>query len=141
MVMGAQETLSGAWGSRTFTSDDMHVGETANAIEKRFPGRIKAVNKDVYRNDGSKLTDFDIELVDNVVVQVKTDNARGLEGQIIRTSNEMKQIGMHQEVIGYAPGLDLSFKAVRIRIANAEKQGIAIFTTLDDLLNYFSSKY
>ena len=53
----------------------------------------------------------------------------------------MKQIGMYQEVIGYAPDLDLSIKVVRTRTANAEKQGIAIFTTLDDLLKYLSSKY
>src|SRR5690606_29969251 len=33
---------------RTFTSTDKYVGETANAIEARFPGKVVDVNKKVY---------------------------------------------------------------------------------------------
>lgn len=125
---------------RTFTSPDKHVGEAATAIDAKFPGRVESVNKKAYRPDGSELTDFDIALKDNMVIQVKKDGARGLEGQIQRTSRDLDSFGMNQEVIGYAPDLDLTVKADRIRVANAEKQGIKIFTTEEDLLRYLSTQ-
>ena len=63
--------------SKMFTSSDKYVGETANAIEFKFPGKVVDVNKNVYRYDGTKLTDFDIEL-DSVVIQVKSGGGKGL---------------------------------------------------------------
>ncbi|MCL1791618.1 MAG: hypothetical protein FWG40_09795 [Peptococcaceae bacterium] len=125
---------------RTFASPDAHVGETATAIDAKFPRRVKDVNQKAYRPDGSELTDFDIALTDDIVIQVKEGGARRLEAQIMNSSAEMKQYGMTQEVIGYAPDLDLAAKADRVRIANAEKQGIKIFTTEEDLLHYLSTK-
>jgi len=112
--------------SKAWTSADKYVGETANAIEAKFPGKVADVNKISYRPDGTILTDFDIEL-DNTVIQVKAGTAKGLTSQITKTAT-----GTSKEVIGYTPDLNPSSALVK----NASKQGIKVFTSLDDLLNY-----
>jgi RHS repeat-associated protein len=113
---------------RTFTSPDKYVGETANAIEAKYPGKVVDVNKITHRSDGTILTDFDIEL-NNIVIQVKAGTAKGLTSQITKTTT-----GTAKEVIGYAPDLSPSSALVK----NANKQGIKVFTSLDDLLNYLN---
>ena len=115
---------------RIFTSPDKYVAETANAIEARFPGRVIDVNKDVYRPNGTKLTDFDIEL-DNIVIQVKSGGAKGLTSQITETAT-----GTTKTVIGYAPNLNPSSALVK----GAKAQGIDVFTSLDDLLEFLAKQ-
>jgi RHS repeat-associated protein len=111
---------------KTWTSPDKYVGETANAIEAQYQGKVVNVNKPVYRSDGTLLTDFDIEL-DNIVIQVKSGGANRLTTQILRTAG-----GTTKEVIGFAPDLNPSSALVK----NASKQGINVFTSLEDLLEY-----
>ncbi|RXE57608.1 RHS repeat-associated core domain-containing protein, partial [Acetivibrio mesophilus] len=111
---------------KTWTSPDKYVGETANAIEARYPSKVVDVNKIAYRPDGTILTDFDIEL-DNTIIQVKAGTAKGLTSQIIKTT-----AGTTKEVIGFAPELNPSSALVK----NASKQGIKVFTSLEDLLEY-----
>ncbi len=68
------------------------------------------------------LREVDIELRD-VVIQVKSGNARGLTGQMTKT---IATTG--EKVIGYAPDMpDGAF-------ANALREGLAIARTEDDLL-------
>ena len=117
--------------SKTWTSPDKYVGETANAIEARCPGKVVDVNKIVYRPDGTILTDFDIEL-DNIIIQVKAGTAKGLTSQITKTA-----AGTTKEVIGFAPELNPSSALVK----NASKQGIKVFTSLEDLLEYLLKIY
>ena len=112
--------------SKIWTSADKYVGETATAIDAQIPGKVVNVNKITYRPDGTILTDFYIEL-DNTVIQVKAGTAKGLTSQITKTAT-----GTSKEVIGYAPDLNPSSALVK----NASKQGIKVFTSLDDLLNY-----
>jgi hypothetical protein len=113
---------------KTWTSADKYVGETANAIEAKYPGKVVDINKITHRPDGTILTDFDIEL-NNTVIQVKAGTAKGLTSQITKTAT-----GTAKEVIGYAPNLNPSSALVK----NANKQGIKVFTSLDDLLNYLN---
>jgi RHS repeat-associated protein len=121
------------YSKRTITnwiSSDKYVGQTANAIDAKYPGKVVDVNKIRYRPDGTRLTDFDIEL-DNVVIQVKSGSAKGLTRQI-----KMTVTGTSKEVIGYAPDLNPSSALVK----DCKKQGIKVFTSLDNLLNYLKNK-
>ena len=124
LVHNANKYVKGT--SKTWTSPDKYVGETANAIEARCPGKVVDVNKIVYSPDGTILTDFDIEL-DNIIIQVKAGTAKGLTSQITKTA-----AGTTKEVIGFAPELNPSSALVK----NASKQGIKVFTSLEDLLEY-----
>ena len=83
---------------KTFTSDDPYVADLANKIEARYPGHVIDVNKKVYRNDGSLLTDFDIE-TRNAVIQVKS-KGKGLTKQMAATETATSKV-----VIGYGPKL------------------------------------
>jgi hypothetical protein len=56
------DSLNAEGTSKTWTSTDKYVGETANAIEAKYPGKVVDINKKVYRADGTPLTDYDIEL-------------------------------------------------------------------------------
>ncbi|MDR2940652.1 MAG: hypothetical protein LBV08_10095 [Clostridiales bacterium] len=114
---------------RTFTSSDKYVGETANAIESKFPGRVVGVNQITLRQNGSILTDFDIEL-DSIVIQVKSGTGKGLTSQMQRTAT-----GTTKTVIGYTPDLTPSSALVK----GAKNAGFDVFTTLKDLLNFIAS--
>ena len=96
--------------TRTFTSNDPYVADLANKIEARYPGHVVAVNKPVYRADGSLLTDFDIE-TQNAVIQVKSAG-NGLADQMARTAT-----GTNKVVIGYGPKLKPSV------VKSIERQG------------------
>jgi hypothetical protein len=115
--------------TKTFTSSDKYVGETANAIEAKYPNRVVDVNKDVFRPNGTKLTDFDIEL-DTVVIQVKSGSGKGLTAQMAESTT-----GTTKTVIGYCPDLNTSSALVR----GAKAAGFDVFTTLEDLLNYLAN--
>jgi len=80
-----------------FTSKDPLVGELANTIESQFPGLVKGVNVPLRDAQGKLVTDADI-LLDNAVLQVKSGNARGLPGQLLRTES-----ATDLPVIGFAP--------------------------------------
>jgi hypothetical protein len=68
--------------------------------------------------------EVDIDL-GNLLVQVKSGNARGLTGQILRT-----EASTGTRTIGYAPGIsDAAW-------GNAARQGIPILRSPDELLAY-----
>jgi hypothetical protein len=123
------DSTNGGTGSRTFTSTDKYVGETANAIEEHFPNRVVDVNLKMYRPDGSTLTDADIVL-DNTIIQVKSGSGKGLTSQMIETST-----GTSKTVIGYTPDLNPSSALVK----GAEKAGYKVFTSWEDLLSYLTT--
>ena len=102
------------------------MGETATAIEAHFPGRVTAVNQEVYDSRGIEKTEIDIEL-DNTAIQVKSVPASGLVAQMQRTRK-------HQDktVIGYAPDLKPSSGLIQ----DAKKEGFKVFTTQNGLLKY-----
>ncbi|WP_366294977.1 WXG100 family type VII secretion target [Paenibacillus sp. AN1007] len=111
---------------RTFISTDKYVGETANAIEARYPGKVVDVNKKVYRDDGTPLTDYDIEL-DNAIIQVKQGGGKGATRQAINTASST-----NKEVIVYLPN-QISNSAV---VKGLQKEGFQVFTSESDLINY-----
>ncbi|KAA8782368.1 WXG100 family type VII secretion target [Paenibacillus amylolyticus] len=111
---------------RTFISTDKYVGETANAIEARYPGKVVDVNKKVYRADGTPLTDYDIEL-DNAIIQVKQGGGKGATRQAINTASST-----NKEVIVYLPN-QISNSAV---VKGLQKEGFQVFTSETDLINY-----
>jgi len=113
---------------RVFTSDDPQVGETATAIDARFPGRVTDVNRIIFRPDGSRLTDFDIEM-DTVVIQVKTRTAKRLLAQLRETAT-----GTDRIVVGFAPDRHDNSAVVR----GARAAGFHVFTTLEDLLDFLA---
>ena len=142
VVKGASKAAPTAGGvtpkKRIFTSPDKYVAETANAIEARFPGRVIDVNKDVYRPNGTKLTDFDIEL-DNIVIQVKSGTGEGLTRQMVMSSTGTEKI-----VIGYTPNLNPSSHLVRNAKRDAlhrtgMSEGFDVFTDLEELLKFLEN--
>jgi N-acetylglucosamine-6-phosphate deacetylase len=70
--------------------------------------------------------------LDNIIIQVKAGTAKGLTSQITKTA-----AGTTKEVIGFAPELNPSSALVK----NASKQGIKVFTSLEDLLEYLLKIY
>ncbi|WP_374008776.1 RHS repeat-associated core domain-containing protein [Leifsonia sp. LS-T14] len=84
--------------ARTFESSDAHVADAANAMEAAAPGSVKGVNSYVKMADGGS-REVDIDL-GNILVQVKGGNARGITGQIERTSSTTGRT-----TIGYAPDM------------------------------------
>ncbi|EGO63118.1 hypothetical protein, partial [Acetonema longum] len=115
---------------RTFTSADKYVGETANAIEAKYPGKVVDVNKKVYRPDGTPLTDYDIEL-DNAIIQVKGGGGKGSTSQAINTASST-----NKEVIVYLPDQNSGAAVVK----GLQKEGFKVFTNQEDLLNYLGKK-
>jgi len=106
---------------RTFASADAHVADAANRIEHAMPGRVVGVNSQVSMANGLS-REVDIDLGD-LLVQVKSGNARGLTGQLMSTT-----ASTGRTAIGYAP--DISEGAW----LNAARQGVPIARTLDELL-------
>ena len=113
--------------ARTFTSTDKYVGETANAIEAKYPGKVVDVNKKVYRADGTPLTDYDIEL-DDAVIQVKQGGGKGATTQAKNTASSTSK-----EVIVYLPDIKNPNAAV---VKGLQKEGFKVFTNQQDLMNY-----
>lgn len=108
---------------RTFTSDDEHVANLANLLEQAFPGRIRGVNLDKMMANG-RTREVDIDLGD-VIVQVKGQNARGLQAQIAKTQNTTGVA-----TIGFAPTISHGAQI------DALREGIAIFKDFDKLMAY-----
>ena len=113
-------------GPVTIMSNGRYVGETVIAIEERFPGRVVAVNRDMFKPDGSNLTDADIEL-DNIIIQVKSGSGKKLTDQIKRTAT-----GTKKTVIGYVPDLNPSSALVK----GVKAKGFEIFTKPEELMEY-----
>jgi hypothetical protein len=116
---------AGTGSSRTWTSTDKYVGETANAIEAKYPGKVVDVNKKVYRVDGTPLTDYDIEL-DNVIIQVKQGGGKGATRQAINTASST-----NKKVVVFLPDQNSSAAVVK----GLQKMGFSVFTDLEALLN------
>lgn len=112
--------------SKTWTSTDKYVGETANAIEAKYPGKVVDVNKKVYRADGTPLTDYDIEL-DNAIIQVKQGGGKGATKQAINTASSTSK-----EVIIYLPDQNSGAAVVK----GLQNEGFKVFTNQQDLMNY-----
>ena len=108
--------------ARFWTSADDHVGGAANAIESAFPGRITGVNQNIAMTTRDGYREVDI-VVDGVLVQVKGGNARGLTGQVLRTSESTGQT-----VVGFAPDIPEAAWAA------AARQGVPIARTHDELI-------
>jgi hypothetical protein len=106
---------------RVFSSADAHVADAANAVEAALPGRVVGVNGQ--RTMANGLTrEVDIDL-GNLLIQVKSGNARGLTGQIGRT-----QSSTGVPTVGYAPGIsDAAWR-------NAASQGVPILRSPGELL-------
>jgi hypothetical protein len=103
---------------KTWTSTDKYVGETANAIEAKYPGKVVDVNKKVYRADGTPLTDYDIEL-NNAIIQVKQGGGKGATKQAINTASSTSK-----EVIVYLPDQNTCVAVVK----GLQKEGFKVFT-------------
>lgn len=112
--------------SKTWTSTDKYVGETANAIEAKYPGKVVDVNKKVYKADGTPLTDYDIEL-DNAIIQVKQGGGKGATKQAINTASSTSK-----EVIIYLPDQNSGAAVVK----GLQNEGFKVFTNQQDLMNY-----
>ncbi len=129
IVKGGTKTVAktsiknGASAGRLFASQDPYVAGTANAIEAVFPGRVVGVNGMRPMSNGlSREVDIDLG---NLLVQVKSGNARGLTGQIDKTQ---RTTGV--PTIGYAPGIsDAGWR-------NAASEGIVILRSQDELIAY-----
>ena len=85
--------------ARTFSSKDPLVGDVANSIERAYPGHVVDVNVRITREDGTELTDFDIQ-TRNSVIQVKSGRGTGAGAQVSRTMQ-----GTDLPVIVYGPRL------------------------------------
>lgn len=109
---------------REFDSDDPLVGELATEIDSRMPGRVVDVNVKAYRDDGTTLTDFDIELTD-IVIQVKSGGGKGLVDQLLRTST-----GTDKTVIAYGPNIKGTI------YKNAVSNGYMVFRNEEELFDY-----
>jgi RHS repeat-associated protein len=117
----ADRGSAGANAGRVFSSADPYVADAANAIERAFPGRVQGVNSQIHMTDGlSREVDVDLG---NMVVQVKSGNARGLTGQLQKTTSTT---GL--PAIGYAPDIpNGAWEA-------AARQGIRIARSPDELV-------
>jgi hypothetical protein len=111
---------------RVFTSIDKHVGETATKLDDLFPGRVIDVNKKLPANVAGGDREVDI-LMDQFIIQVKSDKASGLAGQIQATASTLHD--KTRRVIGYAP--DKYSGHAWTRAAN---EGIPIARNFDELI-------
>ena len=116
----------GETGGKIWTSNDKYVGETANAIDELYPGKVFDVNKKVYRTDGTPITDYDIEL-DHFIIQVKSGRGTGATRQAIATASST-----NKEVIIYLPDVKPSAAIVK----GLNQKGFEVFTSFEELVNY-----
>ena len=103
----------------------------ANAIEERFPGKVKAVERLLYGEDGNLITDLDIEM-DDIIIQVKSGSAKKLTKQMINTAN-----ATGKTVISYTPDINQTAAVLKGVRAN----GFNTFTTMDELLGFLEDYY
>ena len=114
--------------SGPFNSDDPLVGDLANEIEAAKPGMVKGLNIDVFRPDGTKATDVDIQ-VDGAAIQVKSGSGAGLTRQM----NTTKQLtGLR--TIAYGPELGPTLQR------NLRSLGYEVYTKKEDLLRALGVK-
>lgn len=118
-------------GKTVWTGKDKYVPELANAIEQKFPGKVKSVERLLYGEDGKLITDLDIEL-DNIVIQVKSGTAKKLTKQMINTAN-----ATGKTVISYTP--DINQSAIVLR--GVRENGFKTFTNMEELLEYLEEFY
>lgn len=116
-----QRSQAAANTARVFTSADTHVADAANLIERAVPGRVVGVNTQARMSNGLS-REVDIDLGD-LIVQVKSGNARGLIGQLLATTSSTCRTA-----IGYAPGIPEG------AWLNAAREGVPIARTPDELL-------
>ncbi len=118
-------------GSRTFAAKDPGVPELINAIEAKFPGKVRNAEIEVYRPDGTPYTDFDV-VTDTHVIQVKVGSGKGIVKQI-QTTQSLTDL----EVVGFDAGLLLgkreAFKGAVMK--NAQQENIFITNDIEVLLN------
>ncbi len=108
--------------SGPFSSNDPLVGDLANEIEAAKPGFVKGVNVDLFKPDGTKATDIDIQ-VDGATVQVKSGSGAGLTRQM----NTTKQLtGLR--AIAYGPELGPTLQR------SLRSLGFEVYTKKEDLL-------
>jgi hypothetical protein len=121
LVHNMCHTGGAANAGRVFASSDPLVADAANAIESAIPGRVSGVNTMVKMGNG-RSREVDVDL-GNVVVQVKSGEARGITGQIQRTA-----ASTGRRVVGYAPGMPgQAWEA-------AAREGVAIARTPQELV-------
>lgn len=86
---------------------DPGVPELINAIEAKFPGKVRRnAEIEVYRPDGTPYTDFDV-VTDTHVIQVKLGIGKGIVSQI-QTTQSLTNL----EVIGFDAGRLLGKKSI-----------------------------
>lgn len=114
-----------------WTGKDKYVPELANAIEEKFPGKVKAVEKLFYDNNGKLVTDLDIEL-DDIVIQVKSGSAKGLTNQMETTAE-----ATGKKVISYTPDIKKSAAVLK----GVRAKGFDTFTSMEELLDFLDDYY
>lgn len=102
------------------------MGELATRLDALRPGWVRDVNNNIRMHDGN-LREVDIDLGD-VVVQVKSENARGLIGQMNATRATTDRIP-----VGYAPTIRHG------ALAEAGRQGLLIARTPEELITMIES--
>jgi RHS repeat-associated protein len=111
--------------ARVWTSDSPYVADMANAIEQRFPGKIKSLERLIYKPDGGKMTDLDIEF-DDLIIQVKSGVCSGLITQMNKSATTGKT------VISLTPDIPQNSRILK----DVRTAGYETFTTFNEVLNY-----
>jgi hypothetical protein len=115
---------------------DKFVGETANAIDAKFPGKVVDVNIKVPKTSGTELAgEFDI-LLDDAVIQVKSGKARNIIGQMNgSTQNTLIVSGKkNYRVFGYAPEQSNGY------IRTQQYNKVSITNDIEELLEWIGGK-
>ena len=102
------------------------MGDVANAIEARYPGRNIDVNVPARRSDGSLVTDSDIELP-KAIIQIKSGRGRRAASQATSTMDALAPAG--RPVVVYGP--DLGPYVMR----DIGERGGLVTRSLDELLD------
>ncbi|WP_181259156.1 RHS repeat domain-containing protein [Pseudoduganella armeniaca] len=122
---------SGKQPRRTFSVKDPGVPELIEAIQSRFPGKVRNAEVEVYRPDGTPYTDFDV-VTDTHVIQVKVGSGKGIVKQI-QTTQALTDL----EVVGFDVGKLLgkrdAFKGSVMK--SAQQEGIFITNDIESLLS------
>ncbi|MFC4158778.1 LysM peptidoglycan-binding domain-containing protein [Chitinimonas lacunae] len=124
-------------GPRTFAAKDPGVPEVINAIEAKFPGKVRNVEINVLRPEddpvgpGKPYTDFDI-VTDTHVIQVKVGTGKGIVGQI-QTSQALTDRVVVGFDAGQLIGNGTQFKGSIMK--DAAGKGIFITNDINELLH------
>ena len=111
--------------TKVYTSTSPYVGELATNIEKEFPNKIIGFERDIFKPDDTKLTDFDIEL-DNLIIEVKSGSGNKLTKQM----DNILSVAGEKTVVVYGPTLGKHIKKAMT------DRGVRIFTNQKDLLDF-----